>query len=348
MIRDLLYLDFGKAASIWSQLEGGLRDRLSVTDDLGKDRSAGVTLRVPGVAEASLGADYIEKRSVLESKTLHHDVLSRIEQALDEGGLVTALERDGPSNPTDPEQIRTIIEARPYLKVEGATVLEDYSRFLAIAERFNDIAAFIGRAAFETLKKSPEYRALEETLQVAKAQAEATKDRNQRAVQKSRVAEIQRSVETKARPDVSGLDTWLLDGVRLWIETFMSGRINFRVFPYRELPSFQVICNLKRECFVDADLSHLLYGYGTRPSVPLEVFGLVTSIPSRSGTEFDPMLEFSQSAELAEKAAFEKGFRTVFDGMEGMESLARFSRYPNVFVHPIAVYRSFSTNAKAR
>ncbi len=40
-IRDLLYLDFDKAASIWSQFEEGLVERTSITNDLGKDRSAG-------------------------------------------------------------------------------------------------------------------------------------------------------------------------------------------------------------------------------------------------------------------------------------------------------------------
>ena len=40
-LRDLLYLDFDKTASIWSQLDLGLLERVSVTQDSGKDRSAG-------------------------------------------------------------------------------------------------------------------------------------------------------------------------------------------------------------------------------------------------------------------------------------------------------------------
>jgi hypothetical protein len=40
-LRDLLYLGFDKAASIWSQFEEGLLASFSVTEDTGKDRAAG-------------------------------------------------------------------------------------------------------------------------------------------------------------------------------------------------------------------------------------------------------------------------------------------------------------------
>jgi hypothetical protein len=82
-LRDLLYLDFDKAASIWSQFEEGLLKSIDVTEDTGKDRAAGtkfgLKFGVPGLAdaqaEANLGVDYIQKRSTLQSKILHHDVL---------------------------------------------------------------------------------------------------------------------------------------------------------------------------------------------------------------------------------------------------------------------------------
>jgi hypothetical protein len=94
---------------------------------------------------------------------------------------------------------------------------------------------------------------------------------------------------------------------------------------------------------VDSDLEHLLYGYGPRPNVPLSVFGLITSLPPKNDTPFDPMKEFEGGSQLSEKEAFERGFRGVFVGMEALESMVRYSRYPNVTVHPIAVYRSFPT-----
>jgi hypothetical protein len=62
IIRDILYLDFDKAASIWSQFDEGLLERVSVTEDAGKDRAAGTKFGIPGVAEASLGVDYLQKK----------------------------------------------------------------------------------------------------------------------------------------------------------------------------------------------------------------------------------------------------------------------------------------------
>ena len=54
-LRDLLYPDFDKAASIWSQFEEGLLERMSVTEDAGKNRTAGTKFGIPGIAQASLG-----------------------------------------------------------------------------------------------------------------------------------------------------------------------------------------------------------------------------------------------------------------------------------------------------
>jgi hypothetical protein len=112
IIRDLIYFDFDKAASIWSQFEEGLLERTSVTEDLGKDRAAGTRFGIPGVAEASLGVDYLQKTSKLQSKTLHHDLLNRVETGLTESGLVTDLSKLGGSV-TTAQQVRSALGGRP-------------------------------------------------------------------------------------------------------------------------------------------------------------------------------------------------------------------------------------------
>jgi hypothetical protein len=344
-IRDLLYLDFEKAASIWSQFEEGLLERVSVTEDTGKDRTAGTKIGIPGIAEANLGVDYVQKRSTLQSRTLHHDLLNRVEDRLTNARLVTDLSATVSASESSAQRIRAAIGDRPYLRATGASVIEDYRRILAIGDKFNEIVGFISKAAQETLKKSPAYLELQQTIAAARETAGQAPDRNQRAVQKRRIRALERQAEESLQPQLSAVESWLIDGMRLWIDTFMSSRINFRIYPFPECPSFQVLCNLKRDCFVDSDLEHLLYGYGNRPNVPLAVFGLITSLPPESDAAFDPMKEFKEGSALSEKAAFEKGFRGVFVGMEGLEAMMRYSRYPNVTVHPIAVYRSFKIAA---
>ena len=57
---------------------------------------------------------------------------------------------------------------------------------------------------------------------------------------------------------------------------------------------------------------------------------------------FDPMVEFEGNTPLSEQVTFEKAFRGLFVGAEGIEAMVRYSRYPNVTVHPIAVFRQFA------
>jgi hypothetical protein len=337
-------LDFDKAASIWSQFDEGLLERVSVTEDTGKDQTAGTKFGIPGVAEAKLGVDYLQKKSTIQSKTLHHDLLNRVEERLLKSGLVTDLSATVAKDESSPQAIRAAIGPRPYVRAEGNSVLEDYKRILAISEKFNEIVALIVKASQEAAKNSPAYVDLQNLIVAEDAAADQIRDRNQKSAKKSQIKQMRKQVDELLKPKLNTVAPWLIDGMRLFINRFMSSRINFRIYPAPNCPSFQVLCNLKRDCFVDSDLEHLLYGYSNRPNVPLAVFGLITSAPPEQTSSFDPMQEFSDNPSLADTAGFEQGFRGVFVGMEGIESIVRFSRYPNITVHPIAVYRSFPVN----
>jgi len=340
-IRDLLYFDFDKAASIWSQFHGGLREKISITEDQDKGQEAGVKFGIPKIAEARLGVQYGDKRSILETKVLHHDLLNLLDTQLCSEGLVADLNGAVTEPEPSADAIREAIGTRPYLKAQGWSVIEDYRRFLSITERFKDLTEFIALCSMEALKQSSEYLQVQTTLEAARAEASSMKDRNKKAIAQSRVKSIEDSIKKTMKSQLATPDQWIIDGLRLMINTFMPNRINFRIYPVPICPSFQVICNLKRECFVDQDLEHLLYGYGNRANVLLSVFGLITSIPPKSGSLFDPMAEFQSMETIPEKINIEKGLRTVFGAIDELESYFKFSRYPNVTVHPIAVFREF-------
>lgn len=344
-IRDLVYFDFDKAASICSQFEGGLRERVSVTEDAGKDRSAGTKLGVPLIAEAKLGVEYIEKTSVLETKILHHDLLTKVEAQLTEMNLVADLGAQVSHTVSSPEEIRDSIGDRPYIIASGWSVVEDYRRILSISERFSEIITFIAKCGMEAVRQTPEYKELQRQLEEARQSANAIKDRNKKAVAKAQLKTLEKTLGEMVKSELTPIDQYLLDGVQLWINTFRPNRINFRIYPFDSCPSFQVMCNLKRECFVDQDLEHLLYGYGNRPNVPLAVFGLITSLPAKTHQVFDPMKEFKELKEKSDKTAFEESFRSIFGAMDEIEAFMRYSHYPNVTVHPIAVFRQFESLA---
>ena len=340
-VRDLLYLDFDKASSIWSQFEGGLRERVAVTDDDGKAQKTGVKFGIPKIAEATLGADYAQKRSTLETKILHHDVLNRVDDELSSRNLVFDISKRVDASEASPDNVRSAIGVSPYVKVTGQCVIEDYPRILSICEKYNDVIKFIGKCGMQSIEQSPEYIELQGQIEDARKRIGSIKDRNKKAVEKQQLKTLESSIKNMAAEQVEGVEQWLLDGIKLWINTFMPTRINFRTYPIPACPSFQVLCNLKRDCFVDQDPEHLLYGYGNRPNVPLTVFGLITSMPPREDNLFDPMTEFEDESKLDDKVVFEKAFRAIFGAMDGIEDFVRYSRYPNITVHPLAIYRSF-------
>ena len=75
--------------------------------------------------------------------------------------------------------------------------------------------------------------------------------------------------------------------------------------------------------------------------VAIGVMGLITSIPPKDASKFDPLAEFGDESELTDKTGFEKGVRAMFGSLDELEEFVRYTRYPNITVHPIAVFRHF-------
>jgi hypothetical protein len=84
----------------------------------------------------------------------------------------------------------------------------------------------------------------------------------------------------------------------------------------------------------------LIFSYGSTPNIKLTILGLITSIPDKEGNKFEPLQEFSKDHDQKPEEIFERAFRGVFKGFEGLESFVRYSRYPNVTITPLAVYRN--------
>lgn len=131
-----------------------------------------------------------------------------------------------------------------------------------------------------------------------------------------------------------------MQGIMQFIDLFKPDHINLRVYPFESAPGFQLLANLKDRCFIDGDLENFAFAYGIKPNVKLTLLGLVTSMPPKDAPSFDPLQEFQNDADVGQQKAFEKAFRQVFNSFEEMEKLVRFTRYPNVTLFPIALYRT--------
>jgi hypothetical protein len=184
-----------------------------------------------------------------------------------------------------------------YVLAEGWAVIEDYERLDGMVRAWPEVMAFIERCVVSAFEESPELQELRAQLEEAREKALRTP-----AKQRATVREVGRNEEalSLALKTLAGFEDpppdWLLEGIRRWIEVFLPGRITLRVYPFEQGPAFQLICNLKRDSFVDADLGNLLFAYGTRPNVKLSVFGLVTSVPAKAGHEFNPLAEFENDS----------------------------------------------------
>lgn len=343
VLRDLVYFDFEKAASIFSQVEGGLLHEVQSGIEAARDERNIRTYDLK-LFKPEFGGIATEKTSQLESRILHHDLLVRIEKKLFELGVAVDLNTALKDSDFTAELIRPKLIEVSYVRAEGWAVIEDYERIKKIAGNFNDIIEFIGRCGMIAMEQPEEYKEIQRQLDAARAEANTERDKSKRAKALSRV----KSYEARFREEIQkllkleGIPQWLIDGIALFIDTFMPGRINLRVYPFESVPNFQVLANLKKDCFVDGNLENVLFAYGTQPNVKLTILGLITSLPDPDGHPFNPMEEFKEQIgkKTSDGKVFEKAFREIFVAMEGIEQLVRFSRYPNITVYPIAVYRT--------
>lgn len=340
MLRDLIYFDFEKAASLFSQIEGGLLTETREGEEKSKDQR-NIRKYDLKVFRPEFGGQSAEKSTQLEVRVLHHDLLGRLETYLQDNDLMTVL----PLASGEIKDMATTIGRSPYVKAEGWSVIEDYANLSGISERFNELAAFIGRCSASNIEDAPEYQELAQQLETAKREAGEEKNRNKRRVTERKLAKLESALRERVEElsGLSGLDEWLVDGIRLFIDVFMKDRILLRVYPDEGSPGLQVLANLKRGCFVDGEVDTYLQSYGYRPNVQLTVLGLVTSLPREEGHVFDPMSEFEiREDNLTDQEVFERAFRRVFDGFDGMYDFVRYSRHPNLTIQPLAVYRSVS------
>lgn len=190
------------------------------------------------------------------------------------------------------------------------------------------------------MKNTDAYRELVEQIKTREAEIAKIKDRNARNVQQAPLKEqkkkLQDLLENQTKAGV--VEQWILDGLRTWIDTFIPGIINLRVYPDPEQMAVQVFGHLKQENFFDMDVSAFHFTYGSVPTEELTMLGIVSSVPNPEDTAFNPHQEF-QGGELSSKEAVERGFRSVFRGFESFEQMVRTCRYPRVLVSPLLVYR---------
>lgn len=343
-LHDFIYVDLEKIISIYSQMTGGIVEVLerSTESSRSSDNKRNYDFKV---FKHDAGGTANDKSAIKEVVKPHHALIAETEEALAANGFLVDLTDPMVAESFRKPEFRARLKETFCIKVCGRAVFEDYERMKAIAADFPEVVKLINKSSESNLLASPEYVEVKSQLDSASKALNSIKDRNAHSREKQRIAdlrsELARLVAAASKVDL--VDQWILDGMRTWIDAFLPGIVNFRVYPNPELRDEHVFGHLKRRCFEDAEFGALHFTYGSFPTENLTMVGIITSVPIEEGETFKPLAEFDRS-DLVDYESVENAFRGLFRGFDGIEQMVRTSRFPRILVQPLTVYRSVAPN----
>lgn len=341
---DFIYVDLEKVISIYSQMTGGIVEVLerSTENSRSADNKRNYDFKV---FKHDAGGTTNDKSALKEVVKPHHALLAETEDALAANGYLVDLTDPAIAKSFRDPAFRAALKDTFCIKVRGRAVFEDYERMKSIAADFPEVVKLINKSSESALLSSPAYIDLKSNLDSAEKSLKSIKDRNGRSQEEQRIATVRNELAklVASATKVGAVDQWILDGMRTWIDAFLPGIVNFRVYPNLDFPDEHVFGHLKKRCFEDAEFGSLHFTYGSFPTENLTMVGVVTSVPTEGGETFRPLAEFEKS-ELADYESVENAFRGVFRGFDGMERMVRTSRFPRILVQPLTVYRGVAPN----
>lgn len=340
VVRDLIYFDFDKCASIFSQLDGGLLSAIESSDSgiEGSDGGIEVDAKILRDRIARSGSTTI---SQMERRTLHHDLLNRVEELLFSYSMAIDLNTlDDTAEGLTIDVIHQHMAKFPYILVEGWSSIEDFQIIKNHMNSVGPLVDFFSSMQLAELKKTEQYQTAEAELTRREASLKSITDRNQKAAERAKIDSLKESMETQLAnaTKVNWLPDWRVSGFNQFIDALTPNRVNFRVAPFDAFPDFQCTANLKRDNFVDDDMNHLLYSYGSAPNVRLTMFGVVTSMPEIGSRR--NVLHSNTVGTPSQSSPFDAMFRSLFSSSRGFEDLVKLCHYPSIVVSPLAVYRA--------
>lgn len=338
-IRDFLYVDTDKAISIYSQLTGGVVDVREHTSNTisNVDNKRHYDFKVFKHDTGGSSSSGDSQKAVIKP---HHALLTELEDELQNSGHLLDLTDEHSSGSLSDPDFRSRLKNSFCIKAKGRAVIEDYERIKKISETFPEVTGFINRC----IQENSDLQLIKKQITDAEINVRSLQDRNLRAIKQAELKSLKNELETTmVSRQVGKVEQWLLDGVTNWIDTYLPGIINIRIYPSPEDTAEHVFGSLKRQCVEVGDLNYLHYTYGSFPTEELTIMGIVTSVPDQGGEQFNPLAEFDKT-DLKDFESIESGFRQLFRGFDGFEAMIRTAHYPRVLVYPIVVYREVSPN----
>ena len=211
----------------------------------------------------------------------------------------------------------------------------------SIAQVFPEVVKLINKSAEVNIRKLPMFSSIEQQILQFEAEIKQKRDRNERArlEQKLKASKLLIEQLLNSAGVTASIDQWILDGLKTWIDTFLPGIVNLRIYPRDDRTDEHVFGHMKKDCFQDTDRNSFHFTYGAIPTEDLTMVGIVTAVPAETADAFTPLVEFEKES-LADYETVERAFRGVFRGFDGIDQIIRTCRFPRVLVQPLTVYRS--------
>lgn len=330
-IKDFIYFDYVKAKSIQSQLGGGLLNEITteIEKESGGDTSIGFDIKI---VSTKAGINDREKTIKTEKLEVFHELLNDIETKLFASNTLKELKSEFDSTYND------FLEKVPeftYIKATGWCTFEDYQRFTNVLENFNEIQRLVFGSAHEN---NPEILNLKKEIDSKKKSLKRA--HNQKELNQLKITEKKFDELIQKLAGTNLLDETFIERIKVFMSTFNSNRLNFKLLPFDDFPEFQIISNLKNEFLVNGTFENIIYTYGSQPNIKLTIFGIVTSCPQLKDNRVKPTDEFNyvDETELSVEKVYEKAFGGVFNAIQGLEKFFEVY-YPKISVSPIGIYR---------
>lgn len=340
-IFDYLYVDLDKVISLYSQLTGGVVELRETQSERGatSDNKRNYDFKVFKHDAGGTTQDREQYKTTIKP---YHALLQELEAELSSSGYLLDLANFDDGKTLKDKLLRNTLKSALCIKCTGRIVIEDYERMKKIGQDFPEIVKLINRSHIDSLKESPEYQRIEQTIHELE---NATGDRNAKAIAKKQAKELRAGLDSSLASStaVNTVPQWILDGMETWIDAFLPNITNIRVYPFKEESDEHVFGHLDASNFTVSDPTAFHFTYGSFPTEEFTMLGVITSVPSDEEESFVPLQEFEKDA-LKDYESVESAFRGLFRGFDGLEAMVRTCRYPRVLVHPILVYRQASPN----
>jgi hypothetical protein len=234
---DYIYVDLDKVISIYSQMTGGVVEvhERSSEHTHSADNKRNYDFKV---FKHDAGGSDNDKTSLKEIIKPHHSLLTEMEDALGANGYLVDLTVPHIAKSFKDPNFRAQLKDTFCIKVRGRAVIEDYQRLKSIAEAFPDVTKFINQSSESVLRASPAFLNLKTQIQEAEQAHKLIKDKNVRSIEEQRLKSIKEALSellASARK-VGTVDQWILDGMKTWINAFLPGIVNLRIYPDIERP----------------------------------------------------------------------------------------------------------------